>query len=58
MGDNISNVTDPLCTISCPFVMTLALEVEEQAGTQREANRKFIQLDKRRTRPLRSLYRR
>lgn len=51
MGDNISNVTDPLCTISCPFVMTLALEVEEQAGTQREANRKFIQLDKKANSP-------
>lgn len=51
MGDNISNVTDPLCSISCPFVMTLALEVEEQAGTQREANRKFIQLDKKANSP-------
>lgn len=51
MGDNISNVTDPLCTISCPFVMTLALEVEEQAGAQREANRKFIQLDKKANSP-------
>lgn len=51
MGDNISNVTDPLCTISCPFVMTLTLEVEEQAGTQREANRKFIQLDKKANSP-------
>ncbi len=38
--------------------MTLALEVEEQAGTQREANRKFIQLDKKANSPLRSLCRR
>ncbi|UCQ29563.1 type IV secretion system protein TraC (plasmid) [Edwardsiella tarda] len=51
MGDNISNVCDPLCSIPCPFVMTLALEVEEQAGTQREANRKFIQLDKKANSP-------
>ncbi|EAY0560434.1 type IV secretion system protein TraC [Salmonella enterica] len=50
-GDNISNVTDPLCTVACPFVITLALEVQDQAATQREANRKFMSADKKANSP-------
>lgn len=50
-GDNLSRVLDPTCSIACPFVITLALEVEDQAKTQLEANTKFMGLDKKANSP-------
>lgn len=46
-GDNISNLLSTDLTISCPFVMTLSLVVEDQASTQTEANMKYLDLEKR-----------
>lgn len=46
-GDNICNLLSNDLSISCPFVITMTLIVEDQASAQMEANRKFMDLDKR-----------
>lgn len=40
-GDNLSNLLDPASTVSCPFAITLTVEVEDLVKTQNEAGRKF-----------------
>lgn len=45
-GDNISNLLSPDLSISCPFIVTMTLLVEEQEAAQNEANLKFMERDK------------
>lgn len=45
-GDNISNLLNPDLTIPFPFVLTFILEAEDQVSAQNEANRKFLDLDR------------
>lgn len=45
-GDNISNLLTPMNTISDPFVVTFIIEPEEQAASQTEATRKYLNKDK------------
>lgn len=45
-GDNISNLLSPMNTIPDPFVVTFIIETEDQAATQGEATRKYLNKDK------------
>lgn len=45
-ADNYANLLSPELSISCPFVITLTLMVEDQVKTQTEANLKFLDLEK------------
>ena len=45
-ADNYANLLNPELSISCPFVLTLTLMVEDQVKTQNEANLKFMDLEK------------
>ena len=45
-ADNYANLLSPELSISCPFVITLTLMVEDQVKTQNEANLKFMDLEK------------
>lgn len=45
-ADNYSNLLYPELSISCPFIITLTLLVEDLAKTQTESNLKFMDLDK------------
>ncbi|SMG60313.1 type IV secretion system protein TraC [Cedecea sp. NFIX57] len=45
-GENISNLLNPDLSIPFPFVLTFTLEAEDQVATQNEANRKFLDLDR------------
>lgn len=45
-ADNYANLLNPELSISCPFVITLTLMVEDQVRTQNEANLKFMDLEK------------
>jgi len=45
-ADNYSNLLNPELSISCPFIITLVLSVEDQVKSQNEANLKFIDLEK------------
>jgi len=45
-ADNYANLLNPELSISCPFVITLTLMVEDQVKTQNEANLKFMDLEK------------
>ncbi|EMG7890336.1 type IV secretion system protein TraC [Enterobacter hormaechei] len=46
MADNYSNLLNPELSVSCPFILTLVLSVEDQVKAQNEANLKFMDLDK------------
>lgn len=45
-GDNISNLLSQDLSISCPFVITMTLIVEDQSSTQNEANLKYMDFEK------------
>ncbi|WGM03634.1 type IV secretion system protein TraC [Arsenophonus nasoniae] len=45
-ADNYSNILYPELSITCPFIITLTLMVEDQVKTQQEANLKFIDLER------------
>lgn len=45
-ADNYANLLNPELSISCPFVITLTMMVEDQVKTQNEANLKFMDLEK------------
>ncbi|MBD3703648.1 hypothetical protein IE985_24910 [Klebsiella pneumoniae] len=46
-ADNYANLLNPgVFSISCPFVITLTLMVEDQVKTQNEANMKFMDVEK------------
>ncbi|WP_180864271.1 type IV secretion system protein TraC, partial [Klebsiella pneumoniae] len=45
-ADNYANLLNPELSISCPFVITLTLMVEDQVKTQNEANMKFMDVEK------------
>ncbi|KTG67060.1 hypothetical protein K26_25590, partial [Klebsiella pneumoniae] len=45
-ADNYANLLNPELSISCPFVITLTLMVEDQVKTQNEANLKFMDVEK------------
>lgn len=45
-ADNYSNILYPELSISCPFIITLTLIVENQVKTQQEAHLKFIDLER------------
>lgn len=45
-ADNYANLLNPELSISCPFVLTLTLQVEDQVKTQNEANLKYMDLEK------------
>lgn len=45
-ADNYSNLLSPELSISCPFILTLVLSVEDQVKSQNEANLKFLDLEK------------
>lgn len=42
----MANINNPELSISCPFVITLTLMVEDQVKSQNEANLKFLDLEK------------
>ncbi|MBS2091113.1 hypothetical protein KCQ64_29230, partial [Klebsiella pneumoniae] len=42
MADNYSNLLNPEMSISCPFILTLTLVVEDQVKTHSEANLKYM----------------
>ncbi|EFF9704769.1 type IV secretion system protein TraC, partial [Shigella flexneri] len=44
MADNYSNLLNPEMSISCPFILTLTLVVEDQVKTHSEANLKYMDL--------------
>ncbi|MEE7109717.1 type IV secretion system protein TraC [Escherichia coli O134:H31] len=46
MADNYSNLLNPEMSISCPFILTLTLMVEDQVKTHSEANLKYMDLEK------------
>lgn len=46
MADNYSNLLNPELSVSCPFILTLVLSVEDQVKAQNEANLKFMDLEK------------
>lgn len=46
-GDNLSNLLDPAASVSCPFAITLTLEVEDLVRTQNEAMTKAATYSKR-----------
>ncbi len=46
MVDNYSNLLNPEMSISCPFILTLTLVVEDQVKTHSEANLKYMDLEK------------
>lgn len=54
-GDNISNLLNPALSIAEPFVITFIIEPEDQAKTQVEATRKFLNLEKVKDTPLAKL---
>lgn len=45
-ADNYANLLNPELSISCPFVITLTLMVEDRVKTQNEANLKFMDVEK------------
>nr|WP_011282403.1 type IV secretion system protein TraC [Salmonella enterica]AAY88116.1 conjugative transfer assembly protein [Salmonella enterica subsp. enterica serovar Dublin] len=45
-ADNYSNLLNPELSISCPFILTLTLVVEDQVKTHSEANLKYMDLKK------------
>ena len=45
-ADNYSNLLNPELSISCPFILTLTLVVEDQVASQNEANLKYLDLEK------------
>lgn len=45
-ADNYANLLNPELSISCPFVLTLTMMVEDQVKSQNEANLKFLDLEK------------
>lgn len=45
-ADNYSNLLNPELTISCPFIVTLTLMVEDQVKSHSEANLKYLDLEK------------
>ncbi len=45
-ADNYANLLNPELSISCPFVITLTLMVEDRVKTQNEANMKFMDVEK------------
>ncbi|MGE0968601.1 type IV secretion system protein TraC (plasmid) [Klebsiella sp. WOUb02] len=45
-ADNYANLLNPELSISCPFVLSLTLMVEDQVKTQNEANLKYMDLEK------------
>ncbi|ECZ8128424.1 type IV secretion system protein TraC [Salmonella enterica] len=45
-ADNYSNLLNPELSISCPFILTLTLVVEDQVKTHSEANLKYMDLEK------------
>lgn len=52
MADNYSNLLNPELSISCPFILTLTLVVEDQVKTHSEANLKYMDLEKSRRPPM------
>lgn len=46
-GDNLSNLLDPAASVSCPFAITLTLEVEDLVRTQNESMTKSATFNKR-----------
>lgn len=52
MADNYSNLLNPEMSISCPFILTLTLVVEDQVKTHSEANLKYMDLEKSRRPPM------
>ncbi|HHR6502985.1 TPA: type IV secretion system protein TraC [Providencia alcalifaciens] len=46
-GDNLSNLLDPAASVSCPFAITLTLEVEDLVRTQNESMTKSATATKR-----------
>ena len=46
MADNYSNLLNPELSISCPFILTLTLVVEDLVKTHSEANLKYMDLEK------------
>ncbi|HHB0582778.1 TPA: DUF5934 domain-containing protein, partial [Escherichia coli] len=46
VADNYSNLLNPELSISCPFILTLTLVVEDQVKTHSEANLKYMDLEK------------
>lgn len=45
-ADSYGNLLYPELTIACPFIITLTIVVEEQEKSQMEANRKYMDLEK------------
>ncbi|MEI7412151.1 type IV secretion system protein TraC [Pectobacterium aroidearum] len=45
-ADNYSNLLNPELSISCPFILTLTLVVEDQVKSHSEANLKYLDLEK------------
>ncbi|WP_370561104.1 type IV secretion system protein TraC [Edwardsiella tarda] len=45
-ADNYSNLLNPELSISCPFILTLTLMVEDQVKAHQEANLKFLDCEK------------
>lgn len=45
-ADNYSNLLYPELSISCPFILTLVLSVEDQVKSHTQANLKFLDLEK------------
>ncbi|WP_337048233.1 type IV secretion system protein TraC [Serratia liquefaciens] len=45
-ADSYGNLLNPELSIACPFIITLTMVVEEQEKNQFEANRKYLDLEK------------
>lgn len=45
-ADNYSNLLNPELSISCPFILTLTLMVEDQVKSHNEASLKYLDLEK------------
>lgn len=45
-ADSYGNLLNPELSIACPFIITLTIVVEEQEKNQFEANRKYLDLEK------------
>ena len=55
-GDNISNLLSPDLSIASPFVITFVMEGEDQASSQGEATRKYLDNEKKANSPYATLF--
>lgn len=55
-GDNIANLLSPDLSIASPFVITFVLEAEDQVSAYGEANRKYLDNNKKANSPYATLF--